>query len=73
MTYKDILGMDIDAMEKLTDKEALEIFAPILKYTRPELVEKKVNVRRKPQDTMLDAKKALAMKMAQSLGIELNL
>ena len=75
MTPKELLGLDADALEKMTQDELTAVFAPIFCVTRPELVSeskgpiKKV-LTKSNKDHMLLAK---AMRIAKEHGIELNI
>ncbi len=69
----------LDEIEKMSDAQILAFFEPILKYTRPELQEKKDNESYKPVkphqtfDPVKEAKRQRALAMAKQLGVELKL
>jgi len=40
MTLEELYDMNADQLEKLTDAQVIELFAPFFNVTRPELVER---------------------------------
>jgi len=78
MTINELLKCSAAELKLLTDEELKKHFEPMLKVTRPELAEKPKNTGKRvtiasAENALKNAKKAMAMKMAEELGIDLDL
>lgn len=74
MTLEQLLNSSADELEKLTDKQLEDFFAPYFKVTRPELAEKpEQNKPRTYTPNPMEEKRKKAIEMAKKLGIELPL
>lgn len=75
MTIEEILNCSADQLEKMTDAELLQHFAPYLNVTRPDLAakpERKSSAGNKDRSSApsLDDKMAKAMAIMKNMGMD---
>lgn len=67
MTVSELLSLDADSLEKMTDKELETIFAPYLDVSRPDRVIKQERLQKQ-----IPHKNAAAIKKLAEAGIDIS-